>query len=90
MLSFWIAFLFGVAQTGLTVLLTKSALGAEKKTAFFWFSVKIFAYVAGALIFVFRFLSKFMYILLGCAVGVSLAAVALFFYNVLLKKGEDD
>lgn len=87
---FCIAALFGALQMAVTAFLIRFAAAGKKGFTFLIFCSKLALYVAGAVLFVFKFLSGYMYIISGYAVGLALAAVVLFFYAAVFKNEEDE
>ncbi len=87
---FWLAALFGAAQMVLTAFLARMASIGKKQFALLLFLGKVLAYVGGALLFVYKFLGKYMYLLSGFAVGLAVTALVLMFYSVLFRKNGED
>lgn len=86
MLAFIIAFLFGAAQVWLTKQLIFAFNDKNAKKTFMLLGAKFAGYVFAVGITVLCFVWYISAIICGFAVGVPIAAIALFVYNAVYKK----
>lgn len=86
MLAFITALLFGAAQVWLTEQLIFAFNDKNAKKTFMLLGAKFVAYVVAIGIVILGFVWYISAIICGFAVGVPIAAIALFVYNTVYKK----
>lgn len=86
MLAFITALIFGAAQAVLTERLIFAFVEKDTKKTFMFLGIKLLAYIIAIGLVMLKFVWYISMIICGFAVGVPIAAMALFVYDTIYKK----